>query len=252
MNFSLSSIFGSKPEQAPPQQHPQQFQQAGPANTLANSPAPTVGTAQSAGTAANGVVPSNANDPAASPLDQFAKVWEPTPTDPNASVDPNTVSITPEQFQEAAGKVDFSRAISQDMMAKINAGGPEATQAMIEAINKVAQISYGQSLAGAQKLVDRKLEAARKDFASNIPKTVRNQNVKESILQKNARLNHPAVAPVFAALQAQFADKYPLASESELQARAEEYIINMGQAFAPPPEAPKQEVPKEEDWSDLA
>lgn len=255
MNFSIANIFGNKPAAVPPQQAPQNFQQVPPGNNPAANAPPVVGTAVSPGTAPNGVVPDNANNPSAppvSPLDQFAKVWEPKAVDPNASVDPNTVPITPEQFMEAAGKIDFSKAIPQETLAKITAGGPEAAAAFMEAINKVNQMSFGQSLAGAQKLVTRSIEAARKDFTTNIPKAVRSQNVRENLSQKNANLSHPAVAPVFNAIQAQLADQYPTASEAELQQRAEEYITNMGKAFAPTPAPAKQEVPKEEDWSDLA
>lgn len=247
MAFSLGAIFGSRPIDVPPQQ--------APGNNPANNPPPALTTVQSPGTAPNGVVPSTANDPGAapvSPLDQFKDVWQPAVVDPNAKVDPNSAHITSEQFMEAAGKIDFSKVISQESLAKITAGGPDAAAAFADALNKVSQMSFGQSLAASQKLIDRKVEAARAEFTNTIPKTVRSQNVRESLVQKNANLSHPAVQPVFNAIQAQLADQFPTASESELQARAEEYIVNMGKAFAPSPAPAKQEVPKEEDWSDLA
>lgn len=251
MTFSLASIFGGKPA---PQQVPPQMQQT-PGNNPMNNPAPVVVPQQTPQTAANGVVPNTAQDPSAapvSPLAAFQDLWKDKPVDPNAPVDPNSVQVTPEQFMEAAGKIDFAKSIPQDALAKITAGGPEAAAAFVEAINKVVQVSFGQSLAASQKIATRQVDAARKEFSSKLPNTLKNQNIRESLREKNVNLTDPAVAPVFDAMLSQLTDKFPTASEAELRAKAEEYVTNLGKAFAPTPPAAKQEVPKEEDWSDLA
>jgi len=204
-----------------------------PTNNLLNNPAPS-GTHQSGGTHPNGIVPEGGATPPPelSPLDKFSKIWETAAVDPNKSPSPDN-AITPEKMMEAAAKVDFSRVIDQESLAKIAGGGDEAVKALVAIINKTSQTVYGQSSVVAKKLVDQAVEAATNDFTTRLPGLVRQQSLKDSLLNDNPAFKDPAVAPIVEALQQQFAQKYPNASASELTKLAQEYFVGAAAVISP-------------------
>jgi len=221
-----------------------------PTNNLLNNPAPT-GTHQSSGTANNGVVPQEGNLPAPelSPLDKFAKIWETTPVDPNNKPSPDN-AVTPEKMMEAASKVDFTRVIDQESLAQIAAGGDGAVKALVAIINKTSQTVYGQSSVVAKKLVDQAVESATQDFTSRLPGLVRQQSLKDNMLNDNPAFKDPAVAPIVEALQQQFAQKYPQASANELNKMAQEYFAGAAAVMAPqkPDKSSVKTAVDETDW----
>lgn len=219
MSF-FDKIFGSASAQQP--------QQAAPQQTPTNNPAqnqPGAQPHQSAGTAPNGVVPQNGNQPGPeqSPTEKFKDLWEPAKVE--AGKEPQQPSgLTPEQMLEAASKVDFTRVLDQASLAKIQAGGEEAVQALAGLLNKTAQTVYGQSTVVAQKLVETAVDKARREFTEQLPGLVKRQTAQESLLRENPAFKDPAVAPVVAAIQSQLQTKFPNASSSELAEMAQEYF----------------------------
>ena len=204
-----------------------------PTNNLQTNPPPQT-THQSAQTSPNGVVPADGNTPPAevSPLDKFKQIWETPTVDPSKQPDPQTV-VTPEKMMEAAAKVDFTKVVDRETVAKIAAGGEGAVEALLAVINKTSQTVYGQSSVVAQKLVDRAVEQATEKFTAQLPGLVRQQNLREGLLNENPAFKNPAVAPIVEALQQQFAQKYPNASAAELKQMAQEYFAGAAQVMAP-------------------
>lgn len=239
----MERIFG----QAPAAVAPAATVQPPVTNNPAANPAPTP-TQQTAGTDPNGVVPKQ--DPAPSPTAGFQDLWQPNPVDPNKPAD-QPVQYTNEQFMEAAGKIDFTKLASAEQLQKINSGGPEAMQTFMELMNKTAQTTFGQALAGANKLFDQRLTEARKDFNKNIGKTVKAQNVSETLISQNKLLADPAVAPVVEAVKQQMIEKFPHASEAEILEKAQAYMVAAANVFNPQKPPEEKKVPANEDWSDL-
>lgn len=228
---SIANLFTAKPAQAPAVPAVPAVPVT-PTNNLAN--------ADPAAVAPQGEV---------TPLDKFADVWQ---SASNENAVPAQEGITSQQMMEAAGKVDFSRLIDSDTMARINGGGEEAMRALVQVINKTSQTSFGQSMVAAQKLIEAAVGDAKKDFSAQIPGMVKNQQLRESIYEKNQALKNPAVSPIVEALQNRLAGKYPKASVQELNSMAEEMMLGAAQAFAPQVfKKPEPKVPKDQDWSDL-
>lgn len=248
----MNSIFGPKPQNTVPvpgQVSPQNTQVQGQVtNNPNNNPAPA-GTQVSGVTDANGVVPAGSDQTPASPLVEFKDLWQPTPTDPNA---PKNLpqGVSPDKLMEAASKVDFSKVLDQESLAKIAAGGQEAVIALSTLLNKTAQQVYGQSMVVTSKIVDQAVQEATARFAASVPSLVRNQSVNENLFAKNPALQDPAVAPVVQAIQSQLAEKYPKATSLELVAMAERILSGAAEKFAPQ-KAPdtKPNGRAEEDWS---
>ena len=252
----LNNIFGGKPATqepaaAPTQQQPaQQSQQPAPTGTAkvdGAQPAPENTPAQTPGTAPNGVVPAGTEENK-SPLDQFSTLWE---TDPDAQT---PGEFTPEQLdpaklQEVVSKANMTSVITPELQQKIAAGGEEATQALQEAMNLVAQNTLMQSTTVANKMVESQVTKALQAMEAKIPQLVRDQSVNSALQEANPLFSNPAVAPVISAVKSQLQVKYPNATPKELTTMAQDFVQAMGSAFNPQTSTQDSETQGNEiDW----
>jgi hypothetical protein len=241
----MNSIFGPKPQNTVPV--PGQVPVQAVSNNPANNPAPAA-PHSGPGVDANGVVPAGSDTPPASPLESFKDLWQPTPTDPNAPKNQNQ-GVDPSKLMEAAAKVDFSKVLDQESLAKIAGGGQEAVIALSTLLNKTAQQVYGQSMVATSKIVDQAVQESTARFAASVPSLVKSQAVNNDLFGKNPALADPAVAPIVQAVQAQLAEKYPKASQAELVGMAEKLLIGAAEKFNPAKPEPTPKGKVEEDWS---
>ena len=258
MTFSLANIFGGAPNAAP-------AQPAAPAATPTPVP-PVPGTpvqpgnippdggtpaAATPGTDLNAAVPPV--DPAApatpdSPLDQFKSLWEPVTTegDPTPAA---PAALDPAKLQEIISKADFTKSITPENLAKINAGGEEATQATIEAMNIVAQNVLMQATLASNKMQEQAIADALATQAATIPDLIKSQTTANNLTKANPIFSNPAVKPVIEAVQAQLAAKNPTATADQLTEMAQNFVAVMGAEFAPkPPVDPSAPVLDTTDW----
>lgn len=193
------------------------------------APQPTAATAGS-----QPVVPVDPNNPTApaaavqaqtetkSPMEEFARIWEPnaagdTPTSPFAGFDPNKVN-------EAVSKVDFTKVLPSDTLAKIAAGGEEAATAFATAINSVAQASFAQSTIANTKVMEKALETQREAFMKELPSIIKRQGLSDNLATQNPLLTNPAAQPVVEAIKSQMVAKFPNATQSELADLTNRYL----------------------------
>ncbi len=205
---------------------------ADPANTL--TPPGTTATSQES----------------ASPLAEFADLWKPVATDPNA---PTSMfgDVDPQKLMEAAKKTDFSKAITSEQMQAIAGGGEGAVAAFAAAMNSVAQTVYANSAMATTKIVEQALTKAQNNYDSKLPGIIKQHTVSDSLRADNPVFSNPAVQPLITALESQMAVKYPNATASELTSMAKQYIEGLGTVFSPPKVATKEEAARagEMDWS---
>jgi len=243
--MSWLNLFGNK------QGDNQQATQQPAPQSVSNNPAkatPNVQPGSSQVTAPNGVVPAGSEaKPEESPTAKFGTLWEPAKTE---EVKPGEQSqgLTPEKMLEAASKVDFTKALNRELVAKLQAGGEEAVQATLQLMNATAQQSYGQSVVVAQKLVERALAEARQEFAGQIPGMVKRQSANEALVQNNPAFKDPAVAPVVAAVQQQLHQKYPNATSAEIAELAQDYFKSAAGVFSGKPAEPSKPKGSEGDF----
>lgn len=248
----FQQLFGGAPVAAPALANPN-------APTGANNPGqPLPGTANGPGTAPNGVVPSpapapeaapNSPTPSPTPMEGFKDIWNTVPTsgeDPNASIFAN---LDPNKVMESAKKLDFTKAIPQDVLAKIQAGGPEGAMALAQAMNLVGQTGYAQSAIATTKIVEAALKKQAEQFNASLPTLVKKFSANESILAENPLYQNPAIQPLVGALQEQLIRKNPNATTAEIQQQVGDFFKSLATSFAPAPVAPKTGKGKEEDWS---
>lgn len=218
--------------------------------TGVNNPGqPLPGTQANPGTDNNGVVPVTP-DPNASPLDKFNKVWE---TDPNAKAPENPAemfaNLDPAKIQEASKKVDFSKVVTQENLAKITAGGPEAAKAFMESMNAMAQQTYAQSAMATTKIVEQALSKQQASFDAQLPTMVKRLSSSEA-LNQNPVFSNPALKPVVDAMQQTLIQKNPNATVTEINQQLNDYFNAVGLQFAPKaPETPASKAKASEtDW----
>ena len=184
-----------------------------------------------------------------SPMDGFKDLWN---TPANQGVDTTLPAnmfsgVDPTKMLEAARKVDFSKSIPPEVIAKITAGGPEAAQAFASALNDVSQRSYAQSSFAATKIVEQALAKFEEGMNNRLPNQMKQLQVADSLRESNPALNHPAAAPIVQALQTQFTAKFPNASATEIRQMATDYL-NQFAGIINPAKPAATTAQTEEDW----
>lgn len=188
--------------------------------------------------------------PPASPMDSWKDLWNPVPA--SKGVDTTLpqhmfAGTDPAKMLESARKVSFADQIPQEVLAKITAGGPDAAAAFMAALNDVGQRSYAQSSFATTKIVEAALAKFQEGMDNRLPSAIKKHQVSDTIRQSNPALQHPAAAPILAALQEQFTVKYPNATVDELRDMAGKYLTNFA-ALAAPPKLTAQEQEANFDW----
>lgn len=243
----MQKIFGAPAPVAPPNQ-----QQVNTSNNLQNNAAPPE-PASSSNAAPNGTIPPGTIDDAnKSPGDKFSKLWETTPIDPNKQ-EQSDQGLTPQQMLEAASKVDFAKVLDKDLIAKITAGGEDAAAALVQALNKVSQQTYAQTVLVTDKLITAQVEKAQHTFANKVPELVRRQKIQDGLIKDNPAFKDPAVAPVVGLIQNQLAEKFPSATADEIQQMAIEYFQGAANKLNPPKKTGNSSGSKEntdDNWED--
>lgn len=198
--------------------------------------------------AATGQVPGTTTPPAtaepANPLDAFKDLFTP-PTEEEAAAqqtfDPSKIfNINPEQIKESVSKLNFAQGVTQEQVQAIQAGGEEATRALLTIMNTTAQNAFMQAMMGSAQLVQQGLTQANNSLDARLQQGIKQQQFSNQLLEANPALNHPAAAPILDSLKASFAAKFPQASSTELAKMAQEYLSNFAQVANPQAPQPTQ------------
>lgn len=189
--------------------------------------------------APNGVLPANPDGtantgttPPATPMADFAKLWETVPTN-GAETKSIFANVDPQKVREAAGKLDFAQVVTPETLSKIQAGGADAATAFAEALNKVAQTVYAQSALTNTQLIERALAEHSNQFEAKIPGLLKKQTASEAVRGENKIFSDPSLAPVVGLIQTQLQAKYPEASAAELKDMTVKYFKQMSSVINP-------------------
>lgn len=180
-----------------------------------------------------------------SPLDKFSELWEPVVTDPNAPTPEVPTELKAEDVQKAVAKANFTQAVTPEQMQAIAAGGEEAQKAFGEAMNAVAQQVMVQATLVSNKLTDKAVTTALEKQQAEMPSLLREQATTAHFSDTNPIFDNPAIKPVVESTKQQLLQKYPNATPTEITQMTKDYILAMGEAFAPAPETPEGE----QDWN---
>ena len=253
MKFSVSELFS----QFAPSGTKAPAPVAAPANVGAIPGAAAAGgaTVATAATAANGVIPAAATETPTveSKLDPFKDIWNTAATD--SSQGQPLFSTSREALMELARKENFKPTLTQEQMTAIAAGGPEAVQAMMEAMNDMSQRVYAQSAHASTQLIEAAAKKMSATTADSMAAAMNKRQVQTSLQEANPALRNPAVAPLIQMATNQLTQKHPTASPQEITAMAQSYVLSLAEAFQAPQTAAAaaaqqaEVTAKEEDWT---
>lgn len=238
---------------------PQAPAQAAPAQQQAPAPTPgTPGNMPAAPVVSNmpgtGVTPNNsvANQPdnttSQSPLDAFKDLFTIDPATSNPANSIPTFNVDQAKLREAAAKNDFSKVIPPELLEKIAAGGAEAQQAMMAAMNAMSQRVYADSAFATTQILEAALKKQAEAIESRLPGLIKNQNLSESLRTENPIFSHPAAAPMLDTLQKQVLQKFPNATVTEQKEMAQKWLLSFAEAASPVSKV-TETAGKGEDWS---
>lgn len=247
--FDMFRTAPAQPSQSGQQQNPQQQGQA----------AQAMGTTQPNQGGYEAPNPSNQNPPQGtssqqevSGIDKFRDLWENKPTEgAPQEFNPETMfNMDPEKMKQAVSGMDFSRGISQEQMAAVAQGGEGAVKAMMEMMNEMNRQSVLHSTQIAAKLVQQGIGQGMGHLDGKITKSIRQNQISQTMRENNPALNNPAIAPMLQAMETQFAQKHPQASPQEIAQMAREYVTEMANVMNGPQRQAQEQArnSKEMDW----
>lgn len=192
----------------------------------ANPLVPGDGTIKSTGSVA--AIPASATGEA-SPLEGFKDLWL---TDPKAKAPASlTVSIPVDNTKllEAAKKTDFTKAISPEVLQKMQKGDPAA---IAEAMNQIGQAAFAAASGSTARIVENALNHQAKVFNEEVlPQALKKHAVAAGLRLDAPIFSDPAIQPLLSMVETQFQNKYPEASATEITQKAREYLLTTSGAI---------------------
>lgn len=185
-----------------------------------------------------------------SPLAPFSGLWETKPADPNNPNPAEPVVLKAEDVQKIVAKQDFVGMLSPEDLAAVTSGEEGAQEALSKVLNTVIQNVMVQSTMVNNKLTEQAVAKATAAQAAKLPEMLRQGRAKDHLVTENPLFNNPAVKPVIEATQAQLQRQFPNATDAELTKMTQDYVVAIGESFAPPPTT-TTDSSGEVDWSDF-
>lgn len=227
------------------------------------APAPTGGpvAAQMNGPANPGAAPANMlNQPAPAPapaadphpLDQFTEYFKPKVQDPNAQhvptlADPFLPTLNPQELRQKVATANFAAGIPAEKMQAAMSGDAAA---FAEVLNHASREAFAAATQMAHQLAETSARTGVDRFNGTLDSRVREMQLRGQTAT-NPALNHPAAAPMLAAVKMQIASTNPNLGAAEVQAQAEQYFTEFANSLAPKAATPTQPTPGKSDFSYL-
>jgi hypothetical protein len=142
-----------------------------------------------------------------------------------------------QEFQRAVGGLNFMDGVATpEVMEKIQAGGPEAVQATVAMMNKMAQGVFQAATQAAVKINETTLAKASPHIDSKIANILRESKVESAIRDASPVLAHPSSKFMVESLKTSFQAKYPTATPAEITQLAKQYITDIIAVGTPKPD----------------
>lgn len=165
-----------------------------------------------------------------SQLDSFVDIFKmPTDKDGNPQLpdDPLAqplINVDAAKLKEAAGKMNFAAGINGELLQKAMSG--QDPQAFMQVLNAVAQNGFFAAMQANANVVQTAFNKHTERFEAALPDRIRSTQISQT-QAKHPALNHPAAAPMVAALKSQIATTNPHLSPDRVSEMAENYVIAM-------------------------
>ena len=165
-------------------------------------------------------------------LDKYSNLWKaPEPQKPQPSV----LDLDQGKVVEGVSKLNFTQVISPELMQKATSGGPESQQAMMEAMNRVAQATAAQQQVQTADYMKTAFAEMKNSLLQELGQSQRKTAAFDGIRAENPVFAHPATQPILGAVVSSLTQQHPNASAAEIQTMAKEYVQSFASAINPAP-----------------
>lgn len=199
-----------------------------PAGAAANPTVPNNTTKGSDGSVV--AIPAAPTDANKSPLEGFAKLWE-IKTDDKGTVAPSLVpkmNMDPAKLREHVSKIDFLSGINPELLQKAMAGNDP--QSLLQVVNSAVQAAFQQGVTTSAQMMEAGFGAQANTLLTHtLPTSMADYATKNAVVNSNAVMNNPAVAPLVDMVRKQFQGANPAASPVEIQTAVSTYFDAMSQ-----------------------
>lgn len=244
MSGFMQKIFGTDPTPAP----------APVATTAAPATPPQGGIPPNAGVT-DPLVPAAPVTTVAEPVDNsplapYQKLWETKPDTGADGVPKPPEALKVEDIQAIVNKQDFVSMLSPEQLAAVTAGDEGSQAALSEMLNTVVKNVMVQNVMVNNQMTQQAVTKAIEAQSATIPGMLRANQARDHLNTENPIFSNPAVKPIMEAAHQQLIQQHPNATAAELTKMTQDYVLAMGEAFAPPP-ATTTLPDGETDWSNF-
>lgn len=177
------------------------------------------------------------------PFELYSKIFE--PEDPAKGPQVPKFSVPDEVLGKAAGAIDFTAGLPEDMVERLNSGESLDSKTIIGLLNHVGRTAYTKSLQHATSLTDRFV-----GLRSEFDKAGLNKNVQRVLatnsLSKLPGADNPVIKGFLDMTSATLADRYPDKSPEWVAEKTHKLFLDMAKAMTP------QEQQQQQDQKDLS
>lgn len=143
-------------------------------------------------------------------------------------------STDPEQLAQAIGGINFMQgAITPELQAKIEAGGPEATQAMMAIVNKSNQSVMQASMQASAKMIENALAKAAPVMDQKVSEQFKHRAVETAIREANPVFATQGGEFMLSALRDAMLKKFPNATSAEIADNAKQFVADFIKVGSP-------------------
>ena len=199
--------------------------------------------------------PAGSSAPAASPLDAFAGLWQTQQQEPKA--DPLTAEVIPmgaeqlQALQQRVSNVNFLSGVKPESVAAA-LGGDQA--AFMSVINSAVQAAMLQSVRVNNTMLNAAVNQRTQEIMKALPSNVQQALTANQLRQDLPIFNHPAAAPVLAALEQNLTLNQPGITPAQATQVAKSYLQNFFAEFSgtnPNQQQQTTTTPAGIDWSKM-
>lgn len=167
-------------------------------------------------------------------LAKFEDLWqtpvkkegEPEGFDPNKLFD-----LDPAKLQQGLQNFNPTQGIKAEDLAAIQAGGEEATQALLRVLNASNQATLAAAIQATGGMTSSAFARAMPSLDGKINSTVRSQQVSSQLNSESPLMKNEATRPLLTAMATQFATKHPDASPQEIVAMVNDYMVTVSESM---------------------
>lgn len=194
----------------------------------------------------------NAAPVESNPLDGFKDLWAPVVKQEGEEEDFNPSSmfnLDSASIQKSVGAINFADMVTEDQLAAIQGGGPEAVKAFAAALNGTSQKVMTLATTASAKMIESAMTRASGAMDKRIDKQTKAHQVSSQLQELNPALSSAAATPITAMIKSQILLKHPTASAAEVTQLTNKYLTEFAEAAqGKKPEVEATTVPGETDW----